>query len=130
MQPTTPKEGQHRERPLQKSMFLPEFQPQPLLHPRPQPLENIHYNPLKRSSMPVLEGMHHTNISPTYHAHNISYTQPQYPPNMGAPIQFNEMRAQSQHELLMPNNPNSKSVSSIPRNEVTSDSEVRGFSKF
>lgn len=80
--------------------------------------------------MPVLEGMHHTNISPTYHAHNISYTQPQYPPNMGAPIQFNEMRAQSQHELLMPNNPNSKSVSSIPRNEVTSDSEVRGFSKF
>jgi len=55
MQSNTPKgDAPQRERPLQKSMFLPEFQAQPIVQQRPQPLENIHYNPMKRSSMPVL----------------------------------------------------------------------------
>lgn len=80
-------------------MFLPEFQPQPLIQQRPLPLENIHYNPMKRSSMPVLESMHQTNLSPNYHTHNVSYSQSFPPPPM--PLQF-EMRAQSQHELLLP----------------------------
>lgn len=81
--------------------------------------------------MPVLEGMHQSNLSPSYHAHNISYTQAPYPQNISIPIQFNEMRAQSQHELLMPNNVNaSKSLNNIARNDGPSDSEVRGFSKF
>lgn len=90
MQPHTPKgDGAQRERPLQKSMFLPEYQPPPLIQSRPQPLENIHYNPLKRSSMPVLEGIHQSNLSPSYHSHNISYSQTMYPTgNNSMPLQF------------------------------------------
>jgi hypothetical protein len=61
--------------------------------------------------MPVLENIHQTNLSPSYHSHNISYTQPYMPPPP-VPLQFAEMRAQSQHELLLPQN-NIGSVKSL-----------------
>lgn len=39
MQSNTPKaDGSQRERPLQKSMFLSDFQHQPIIPSRPQPL--------------------------------------------------------------------------------------------
>jgi hypothetical protein len=71
--------------------------------------------------MPVLEGMHHSNLSPSYHGHNVSYSQSVYPSSgMSMPLQFNEVRAQSQHELLMPNNNiNSiKSLNNMARSEL------------
>ena len=50
MQPHTPKgDGPQRERPLQKSMFLPEhYPPTPPLHPQ-QSNDHTSYTQLKRS---------------------------------------------------------------------------------
>lgn len=50
--------------------------------------------------MPVLETMHQATHSPNYH--NLNYSQSFQPPPMPSmPFQL-EVRAQSQHELLMP----------------------------
>lgn len=76
-------------------MFLPDNQhPQQIIQQR-QPIEQAHYHPMKRSSMPVLEGLHQNSLSPSYHYNNMSYSQNS---STNIPIPFtNEHRVQSQH---------------------------------
>lgn len=62
-------------------MFLPDNnqKQQPIIQSRQQNSDFMHYNPLKRSSIPVLEGIHQSNSSSSIHYNNAGYSQTPHP---------------------------------------------------
>lgn len=105
MQPLTPKESRNeRERPLQKSMFLPEqHSGQSQINiSRNQPLEFTAYNPMKRSSTAVMEGMSASINPPTLQYNNYSFHPTQLNSSfLGLSNTHNDHRANSQQDLIL-----------------------------
>ena len=116
-------------------MFLPDNhqkQQQPI-HPRQHPADYIHYNPLKRSSIPVLEGIHQSNSSSSIHYNNVGYSQIPHPAsNINISTQnINDNRPltpQDHYQLSFSSN--SKPLNTMSKQESLSESHTLNISKF
>ena len=101
-------------------MFLPDnYQKQQQIpQPKQHNADYIHYNPLKRSSIPIIEGVHQSNSSSSIHYNHIGHS---YTPhhNTGVNIStqnINEQRTiipQEHYQLNFTNN--SKGFSNITK---------------
>lgn len=121
MQTNIPKNSQqpiNRERPLQKSMFLPEhYPPQNVIHPiQQQPGEFTLFNPMKRS---LLEGTSPNMINNQYQPRpqtNQSFSGNSYNPANQQFITL-EQRSTSQHEIIH----HSSSTNSLKHGMIVAD---------
>lgn len=113
----------HRERPLQKSMFLPETHPQTHTRQSP-PLEAFLYGGLKRA-VPSDS----VQLSPPFLYNHTYPPPPAYQQNLNVG-QYLPERPQSQHELLhLGNSASLKNLGSAGRSEQSGEGEGRGFAR-
>lgn len=139
MQPTTPVEQRAnypitRERPLQKSLFLPDhFSPQNHNAPKSIPpiIPDFMYNPMKKSSTTITENGSPISINSSQYGSNFNITANSGPSSATLIPQYTlDQRAQSQHELFHHPGTNSlKNLNTMVRSNVISEADNKNFYK-
>jgi len=116
-------------------MFLPDNHQKQhqLIQPRQHNADYIHYNPLKRSSIPILEGIHQSNSSSSIHYNSVGYSQTPHPSStMNISTQnINDHRSltpQDHYQLNFSNN--SKQLHNVSKHESMNESYVQNTSKY
>lgn len=136
MQPTAPVDQRNtynpnRERPLQKSLFLPDhYSPQSVNSPKTMPaMQDFPFNPMKRSLTTITENGSAVNLNSSQY--QSQFFNPNQPPSATMIPQHSfDQRALSQQELLHhPGTSSLKNLTSMARSNVMSEADNKNFYK-